>query len=103
MARDRVGGEALNESPVMHVPVRTAMPTSQFMVLLATVGGIATHLASGHFLLALAPLVLLGASALLGAQVGAALSERISGVGLVRLMALALMTAGIRLLLSPFI
>jgi uncharacterized membrane protein YfcA len=87
----------------MHMPVSTAMPTSQLKVLISTVGGVVFHVASGNFVLALAPLVLLGGGALLGAQLGAALSERISGVGLVRLMALALMAAGIRLLLSPFV
>jgi len=96
-----IGGSPLQVvvlTHLMHVPVRTAMPTSQFMVLLSTVGGVLAHVFRHEFEPELVTLLSLGAGALVGAQVGAALSEQISGGVLVRLMALALVTVGVRLL-----
>lgn len=88
---------------VMHVPVHVAMPTSQFMVLISATSGVVMHLALGHFHVGWVPFALLGAGAIVGAQIGAALSARLSGGTLVRLMAIALVTVGLRLVLSPFL
>lgn len=99
-----IGGSPLQVvvlTHVMHVSVHTAMPTSQFMVLLSAVAGVATHVWTGHFHIGLAPVALLGAGALLGAQAGAFLSSRVSSGGLVRLMAVALLTVGVKLLVAP--
>jgi hypothetical protein len=72
------------------------------MVLLSTVGGVLAHVIGGHFAPALGMLLWLGVGAVVGAQLGAALSDRFSSGMLVRLMALALVTVGIRLILAPF-
>ena len=101
-----IGGSPLQVvvlTHVMHVSVHTAMPTSQFMVLLAATAGVATHVSTGHFHIGLAPLAFLGAGALVGAQAGALLSTRISSGGLVRLMAAAIMVVGLELLISPLL
>lgn len=101
-----IGGSPLQVvvlTHVMHLPVHLAMPTSQFMVLLAATGGVLVHAGAGHFHFGLVPFALLGAGALFGAQMGALLSGRISGGGLVRLMALALLTIGLRLVLAPLL
>jgi uncharacterized membrane protein YfcA len=99
-----IGGSPLQVvilTHVMHVPVHTAMPTSQFMVLFGAAAGALMQLQGGYLAFGAAPIVLLGAGTLLGAQLGAALSHRISGRVLVRLMALALLVVGLRLLLDP--
>jgi uncharacterized membrane protein YfcA len=101
-----IGGSPLQVvvlTHVMHVPVHVAMPTSQFMVLLAALGGVLMHVAVGNFHVGWVPFVLLGVGAVLGAQLGASLSHRVSGGTLVRLMALALLTVGLRLVLSPIL
>ena len=101
-----IGGSPLQVvvlTHVMHVSVHTAMPTSQFMVLLSSLAGVAMHVWTGHFHIGLAPVALLGAGALLGAQAGAFLSTRISSDGLVRLMAVALLTVGVKLLIAPLL
>jgi uncharacterized protein len=101
-----IGGSPLQVvvlTHVMHLPVHVAMPTSQFMVLLSATGGVLMHLGLGNFHVGWVPFALLGAGAVVGAQIGAALSARLSGGALVRLMALALLTVGVRLVLGPLL
>jgi hypothetical protein len=101
-----IGGSPLQVvvlTHAMHLPVGLAMPTSQFMVLFSALGGVVMHVGLGHFQIAGLPFILLGAGAVIGAQLGAALSTRVSGGSLVRLMALALVTVGLRLLLGPML
>jgi uncharacterized protein len=85
---------------VMQVPVWRAMPTVQFIVLLAATGAVATHALAGEFTAGLVPLLSLGPGALLGAQLGAAASDRLSGRSLVRLLAVALVVVGAGLVLK---
>jgi uncharacterized membrane protein YfcA len=85
---------------VMQVPVWRAMPTVQFVVLLTAVGAVATHAVGGEFRAGLVPLLSLGVGALCGAQVGAALAERLSGPSLIRLLAVALVLVGAGLVLE---
>lgn len=85
---------------VLGLPMHIATATSQFMVLLASVGGVGVHLVSGHFSPDLSRLAALGAGALAGAQAGAAISHRVTGGGLIRLLALALSSVGLRLIIK---
>lgn len=97
-----IGGSPLQVAVLTHpmrVPVHTAMPTAQFTVLLSALGGVAAHAAQGHFATDLTRLAILGAGVLVGAQMGAALSTRITSQGLVRLLALAVLTVSLRLIL----
>jgi uncharacterized membrane protein YfcA len=87
-------------SRVLGFPMHLATATSQFMVLLASTGGVGVHVLGGHCAPDPSRLAALGAGALLGAQVGAAVSNRIRGAGLVRLLALALSSVGLRLVLQ---
>lgn len=98
-----IGGSPLQVvvlTHLMRVPVHAAMPTAQFMVLLLAVAGVATHVLQGHFDSSLVRLALLGPGVILGAQMGALLSERVSSRGLVRLLALAVLTVSLRLILA---
>jgi uncharacterized membrane protein YfcA len=52
----------------------------------------------GHFTPDLSRLMALGVGALVGAQAGAAISQRVTGGGLVRLLALTLASVGLRLI-----
>jgi hypothetical protein len=95
-----IGGSPLQVvvlTHLMRVPVYTAMPTALFMVLFSSLSGVGAHLAFGHFAMDLPRLISLGAGTLIGSQVGAALSERIGSRGLFRLLALALLIVGLRL------
>jgi uncharacterized protein len=97
-----IGGSPLQVAVLTHtmrVPVHTAMPTAQFIVLLSALGGVAAHVAQGHFDTDLTRLGILGVGVLLGAQLGAALSARITSQGLVRLLGLAVLTVSLRLIL----
>jgi uncharacterized membrane protein YfcA len=76
---------------VMRVSVLRAMPAVQFVVLLSALAAVAVHVVADGFAGSMATLAFLGAGALLGAQIGAALSERVSGSMLVRLLASALL------------
>lgn len=100
-----IGGSPLQVvvlTHLMRMPVHTAMPTAQFIVLLSALGGVGTHLVSRHFALEVSRVAALGAGALMGAQLGAAASRRITGAGLVRLLALAVSFVGARLLFAAF-
>jgi hypothetical protein len=99
-----IGGSPLQVVVLTHpmrVPVSLAMPTAQFTVLLSALGGLGVHLLRGSFDADPTRLVLLGAGVLVGAQLGAALAERMTHAGLVRLLALALLSVGLRLVLKP--
>ncbi len=83
---------------VMHIPASRAMPTVQFLVLLSALGAIGVHASIGGFVISPTKLIALGTGALLGAQVGAALSRRLSGPTLIRLLAGALLLVGVGLI-----
>jgi uncharacterized membrane protein YfcA len=83
---------------VMRVPVARAMPTVQFLVMFSALGAVAIHVADGGFEASPLWVVWLGAGALVGAQAGAALSGKLSGVTLIRLLAAALLVVGVGLL-----
>ncbi|MBI1733571.1 MAG: sulfite exporter TauE/SafE family protein [Candidatus Rokubacteria bacterium] len=85
---------------VMHVPVARAMPTVQFLVLFSALGAVAIHVGAGDFGASPMWTLWLGAGALAGAQVGAAISGRLSGAALVRLLAAALLAVGVGLLVK---
>lgn len=87
---------------VMRVPVLRAMPTVQFVVLLSALAAVGVHIIAGGFGGSVVTLVFLGAGALLGAQIGAALSERVSSGVLLRLLASALLFVAAGLLAKVF-
>ncbi|MSR06180.1 MAG: sulfite exporter TauE/SafE family protein [Gemmatimonadetes bacterium] len=84
---------------VLGVPAHIATATATFilagMALIAT----ATHLVTGSLAGALWPTLYLAAGALVGAQAGAAFSNRVHGTTLIRGLAVALGVVGVRILL----
>lgn len=77
-------------------PPHIATATSHFILAISALTGTASHLYYGNVLLWTA--IPMAAGAIAGAQVGAALSRRIHSQLLVRLLAVALMLVGLRLI-----
>lgn len=94
---------------ILHVPLLTtffsfpahvATATSQFVLMITSASATVTHIVHGD-LGRFVPLTLaLAAGMVIGGQVGAALSRRVSATWLLRLLALTLVVAGARLVLQ---
>lgn len=85
---------------LFHFPLPIATATSQFMLTIITLTGTIVHIIKGTFTRGYRRTFFLTIGVLLGAQVGAWLSERVQGVGIIRLLAFALIIVGLRLLWS---
>jgi uncharacterized membrane protein YfcA len=83
---------------VLRFPVHVAVATSQFILVFTALTGFASHLYQDHVNWPVALPMMVGAVA--GAQAGVWLSKRIGGPATVRLLALALVAVGVRLLLK---
>ena len=79
-------------------PVHIATATSHFVLAISTFSGGAAHLALGNVLIV--PAIIVAALAIPGAQIGAVLSRRAKGRLIARLLAVALLLGGLRLLLK---
>ncbi len=89
---------------ILRFPVHVAVATSQFVLAFMSAEGSAVHLVNGD--LAgdnVARALLIAAGAIPGAQVGARLAQRFTGSVIARLLVIALVIVGIRLLLSGVI
>jgi uncharacterized protein len=80
-------------------PPHIATATAQFALVFTSATGTLTHVVQGVYGPFLRLTAELAVGVVLGAQLGAALSHRLKGVVLIRLLAIALGLAGIRLLL----
>ena len=87
---------------VLDFPTHIATATSHFMVAITTFSAIVTHLASGTYATDFGRVAVLSAGAVIGAQFGARLSQRVTGVLIVRLLAIGLALVALRLLIAPF-
>ncbi len=87
---------------VLGFPVHIATATSQFVVGTSTFAAGLMRVITGSFAGVAADTVVLAGGAVIGAQIGARLSRRISGSVIVRLLGIALALVAIRLLLAPF-
>ena len=85
---------------LLHFPVHTATATSHFILANVTFVGTAVHIVSGTFHHGVKIALSLALGVLVGAQVGARLSNHIHGTAIIRLLAIALMLVGIRLILT---
>jgi uncharacterized membrane protein YfcA len=85
---------------VFGMAAHIATATSQLVILLTSPGAIAVHLASVPLVDKTMEVLLLGVGAVVGAQLGARISRRVSGPWLVRILALALIVVGVRLLVT---
>jgi len=86
---------------VLFFPVHIATATSHFVVAITTFAAVITHVAAGAFTEGVRRVAVLSAGAIVGAQFGARLSHRVSGVLIVRLLATGLALVAIRLLVAP--
>ncbi len=84
---------------VLRLPPHTATATSHFVLTLTALTATITHVALGEFEREVAQTMYLAVGVMMGAPVGAALSARLHGSVIVRLLALALCLVGLRLLL----
>jgi uncharacterized membrane protein YfcA len=87
---------------ILGFPTHIATATSHFTISITTFAAIATHLVSGTFTSDISRAVVLSAGAVIGAQFGARLSQRVTGTLIVRLLAVGLALVALRLLIAPF-
>lgn len=81
-------------------PVHVATATSHFMLAVMSLAGTLTHIATGTFAHGVHRTAYLAIGVILGAQVGARLSDRIKGRWIIRSLAIALALVGVRLLFA---
>jgi hypothetical protein len=87
---------------VLHVPTHNATATSHFVLTFVALAATVTHVLMGEFSHGLPQTMYLAVGVMMGAPVGAAISTRIHGSLIVRLLAAALCLVGLRLLLRSF-
>jgi uncharacterized membrane protein YfcA len=96
-----IGGGIVHVPALIHFmafPVHVATATSQFVLAFTAAAGVAKYASEGHVVWPLAGAV--GVGVIIGAQLGARLSQRMRGTRIVRLLVLAVVVLGIRLLWS---
>ncbi|MBI5487221.1 MAG: sulfite exporter TauE/SafE family protein [Deltaproteobacteria bacterium] len=79
-------------------PVHVATATSHFVLAVMALSGTLVHVATGAFTQGVHRTIVLGIGVVLGAQVGARLSERMRGRWIIRGLAMALAVVGLRIL-----
>ncbi len=84
---------------VLGFPVHVATATSHFVLAIVVLAAVVTHAASGTLAPALGRIVPLAIGVVPGAWLGAWLSSRLEGRWILRSLALALVAAGLRLVL----
>ena len=87
---------------ILQLPPHNATATSHFVLTFVALTATLTHLAMGEFNRGLAQTMYLAVGVMMGAPVGAAMSTRIRGSVIVRLLAVALCLIGLRLLARFF-
>lgn len=86
----------------LHFPVHIATATSHFILAIMALSGTVVHIIEGNFSQGVHRTVALSIGVVLGAQIGAHLSERIRGAWILRSLAVALGLVGIRILFKSF-
>lgn len=98
-----IGGGIVHVPALIHLmsfPVHVATATSQFVLAFTAAAGVAKYASDGYVAWPLA--LVIGAGVILGAQLGARLSQRIKGAALVRILVIAIVVLAVRLLYSAF-
>jgi uncharacterized membrane protein YfcA len=80
-------------------PAHIASATSQFVQIFTSGFGTLTHIVRGDYASFVGVTIALAVGVIIGAQIGAAISRRVAGSSIIRLLAVALGLVGIRLLL----
>jgi uncharacterized membrane protein YfcA len=84
---------------LLNFPVHIATATSHFILAIMALSGTIVHMMQGTFRHEWTKAVFIGIGVIIGAQLGARLSEKIKPKGIIRALAVALFLVGIRLLL----
>jgi hypothetical protein len=87
---------------ILQVPPHIATATSHFVLTFVALTATVTHVAMGEFNRGLAQTMYLAVGVMMGAPIGAAISTRLHGSLIVRLLAAALCLVGLRLLARLF-
>ena len=85
---------------LLNFPVHVATATSHFVLAVMALTGTLVHIAHGAFQHGVRRTAILAVGVLIGAQIGAHLSNRIGGKSIIRGLALALVFVGLRLVWS---
>ncbi|HJR68096.1 MAG TPA: sulfite exporter TauE/SafE family protein [Gemmatimonadaceae bacterium] len=96
-----IGGGIVHVPALIHLmgfPVHVATATSQFVLAFTAAAGVAKYTSGGHVVWPLAAGI--GAGVIVGAQVGARVSHRMKGARIIRLLVLAIVLLGLRLIWS---
>jgi len=88
---------------VLHFPAHIATATSHYVLAVSALTGTIVHIATGELEGGYVRAGALSAGVLVGAQVGALLSRRVSGDLLIRLLGFALAATALRLLAGTFL
>jgi uncharacterized membrane protein YfcA len=86
---------------ILGFPAHIATATSHFVVAITTLSAAITHVVNGAYTAGIHRAAVLSVGAIIGAQFGARLSQKVSGVWIIRILAAGLALVGIRLLISP--
>jgi uncharacterized membrane protein YfcA len=87
---------------LLNFPVHIATATSHFILAIMALTGTVVHIAKGSFSHEVYRIIALAVGVLLGAQLGAMLSNRVQGKWIIRGLAVALGFVGIRILIMAF-
>ena len=85
---------------LLNFPVHIATATSHFILAIMALTGTLVHIWQGSFFHGVRETLALGAGVLVGAQLGAYLSNRIASAWIIRSLAIALGVVGVRILLQ---
>jgi uncharacterized membrane protein YfcA len=85
---------------LLHFPLHVATATSHFTLAIMSLIGSVTHVLMGDFEHGIRRTLALALGVLIGAQLGAALSQRLRGSTLIRILALGLVLFGLRLVMQ---
>jgi uncharacterized membrane protein YfcA len=96
-----IGGGIIHVPALVHLlnfPVHVATATSHFILAIMALTGTGVHIVTGAFHHGIRRTIALSIGVLIGAQLGALLSNRVKGVWIIRGLAIALGLVGIRIL-----
>jgi uncharacterized membrane protein YfcA len=85
---------------LLHFPLHVATATSHFTLAIMSLIGSVTHVLMGDFTHGIRRTLALAVGVVVGAQLGAVLSQRLRGITLIRILALGLVLFGIRLIMQ---
>lgn len=83
----------------LNFPVHIATATSQAILCAMALTGTIVHVAEGNLQANVSTAAMLGVGAIIGAQIGARVSTKLKGSGIIQALALALGVVGLRILL----